>query len=628
MVTSTGSISDGLSADFYGSTSGVVSPEDLAAFNVALDGRQYFIDLQKYQRTILDSQTPQSDDAAEVGEKSLSRAGFWAREQTDWSLGAGQELFDAPESSRLRFEKSRGADVWDRRRLSMLHTTALRLANASTNLGVFSVGGYLYFVAGTFLRFTTDPDVAVPSFTVVSHINTIIDWTTDGDRIYTAFGGANVPKVVTVGSGAAPTLFGATTPDIIEFANGRLIAADGATLFELDSAGAKVGATNIRVDPRAGAAWVAVTGAPSAIFAALNIGDVSEIYATTVNDTTTALTAPTYAGGLPFGETVRCLSAYPPGRLVVIGTSKGLRVALVDGLTLHIGELIEIAGGVNAVDVRDRFCWFTWSDPQVDTTGIGRADLSVGTSDATFVPAYAEDLQAQGVAGVVSGVASFRKSGAARDRRYFTVIGAGLFGEADELVEQATIESGQVRFGVLPDKIFTGVEVRHEPVPGSIGAAITYDDGGSSFLGGGDTHSSTMLTLDAGGSAGLSASLALFLTRDTVDLTKGPVVLSWVLSALPQPKRVTDFVVPIILKSRVTDLRGHDRTFDPLAEVRRLEALASTSRLVVYQEGADTRRVRVSSVAIAEGDVRSWRKEPGEIWFEATVLVRLLSRES
>lgn len=625
MSTSRGSISDGLSADFYGSTAGVASSDDLARLHVAVDGRQYLIDVRRYSRTILDSQSPQSDDAAEAGEKSLSRAGYWVREQTDWSHGAGQRLFDAPTSSRLRFESSHGVEVFERDQLSLLHDTALRHSTTETNVDCFAVGGYLYVVDANFLRFTNDPDVATPTFTSVDFTDNIVDWTTDGDRIYVTFGAALPPKVVNVGGTTVSTL-GAETPDIIGYANGRLVAADGATLYELDSLGAKIGATDIRVDPRSSAVWTGITGAPSAIFVGLNAGDVGEIYAMTVDDATTALTAPVYAGGLPYGETVRCLAAYPPGNVVVIGTSKGLRIAVVDGLSLHFGERIDVDGGVNAVALRDRFAWFTWTNPRLDTTGVGRVDLSVSTSVDTFVPAYAEDVQADGITGTVRGVAVLQGASSDRERAYFAVLSSGVWGESDDLVAQGTVESGHMRFGVLPAKIFTSLEVHHEPDVGSVGAAITYDNGSSQFLGGGPTGGKTLTSLSAGSGGALSASLALLLTRDGTDATLGPTVRAWEMSALPRPRRVLEVILPILLYTRVEDLRGHEQHYEPLTEIRRFEGLAATSRLVTYQEGDDTRKVRVASVAVPEGGVRSWQRE-GVRWFETLVMLRLLSKE-
>jgi len=620
-----GSISDGLSADFYGSTLGVVSPSDLGATQVALDGRQYLIDLTRYSRTILDSQAPQQDAGAEPGEQSLSRSGYWTRQQTDWSGGAGQEIFDDASSSRSRFFSSVGLEVFDRRRLSLLHDTALRIASSATNLKVFAVDRRLYLVDGQHIRHTDDPDVSTPVTVDVDCSLPITDVTTDGDRIYIARGATNGILVMDVGGNSA-TAFGSETPDLVEYVNGRLMAAEGNELYELAADGTVVGGSALMTDPRTDAKWVAITGTPQAIFAAVNAGDVAEVYATTVDDQSGALLPPTYAGGLPWGETIRCMAAYPPGNLVVIGTDRGIRVAIADGAQLLIGERIDIDGGVNDVDLRDRFCWFTWSNVRIGATGLGRLDLSRSISDATFVPAWAEDLAAD-TTGEVTGVTTLRRAGGARDRRYFTVAGVGLYGETDELVEQGSLETGQIRFGILPNKVFTSVEIRHEDTLGSIGAALTFDDGSSAFIGGGPTTGGTRMVLDSGGNAGLSASLALMLTRDDNDPTQGPVVRAWALSALPQPPRVVEIILPIVLHTKVQDLRGHERTFRPLAEVQRLERLASSSQLVVYQEGADTRRVRVASVAIPDGGVRSWSRD-GEPWLETIVYVRLLCKEA
>lgn len=613
-----GSIDDELDADFFGSDVGVV--EDLGGWHVALNGRTYLIDVTKYERAILDSNTPQTDDAAQPGEKSLSRLGFWPREQTDWSHGAGQELFDDPEESdRRRFFASKGMDVWVRGQLCLLPGTDLKLASTEDNLTCFDVGDRLYVVDGINLRFTADPTPDTPSFTTVNCDNAIVDWTTDGNRIYLAFGGANVLKVVDVG-GAVDTTLGAATPDIVEFANGRLIGADGKILYELDSVGVP---TTIRDDPRSGWLWRAVVGHPEAIFAAGTVNDLSEFYAVTPSPTDTALTAPVFAGSLRRGETVVSLAQYQG--LVVIGTSDGIRVATVTDRKLSIGELIEIPGDVRAMSVFGRFCWFTWTNYDTDSTGLGRLDLSVVTSPDTFVPAWASDIMAGTEAAPIQGVSS----GVAQHngRRYFTIVESGVWGETGDLVADGFLDSGDIRYGVLADKIFTGVEIQHDPLEGSVGAVVTFNDDTSRSLGVGNAASSVASVLDEAQGSGLSVSLRIIADRATSPLTAGPCIRSWILNALPRPRRVTEIVLPLILKTRVVSLRNVDTEFDPLEEVRRLDALASSAELVTYQEGDATYQVRVSSVAIGAEGVRSWTQD-GTRWFQATVLVRLLTKES
>lgn len=612
-----GSIDDELDADFFGGTVGIA--EDLGGWHAALNGRPYLIDVKLYERTILDSSTPQTDDAAQPGEKSLSRLGFWAREQTDWSHGAGQEVFDDPEEgNRRRFFASKGMDNWTRGQLCLHHATDLKLASTEDNLTCFDVGDRLYVVDGINLRFTSDPTPDTPTFTTVNCDAPITDWATDGNRIYLAFGGANVLKVVDVG-GITDTTLGAATPDIVEFANGRLVGADGKLLYELDSLGAP---TTIRDDPRTGWLWRAIVGHPEAIFAAGTVNDVSEIYAITPSAFDTALAAPVFAGSLRRGETVLSLTQYQG--LVVIGTSDGIRVATVTDQKLAIGELIEIPGGVRAMSVFGRFCWFTWTNFDTDSTGLGRLDLSVVTSPDTFVPAYASDLMAGTDAAPIQGVSS----GVAQHngRRYFSIVESGIWGETTDLVPDGFLDVGHVRYSVLADKIFTGVEIQHDPLEGTVGAVVTFNDGTSRSLGVGAGQGSVVSSLDEAQGAGLSASLRIIATRDTSPLTAGPCIRSWVLNALPRPKRVLEIVLPLILKTKIESLRGVDTAFSPLDEVLALDSLASSAELVTYQEGDATYSVRVASVAIAQGGVRSWAQE-GKTWFQATVLVRLLTKE-
>lgn|GEM_PF-1714155 len=613
-LTGGGSIDDDLDADFFGAVGGAASEKSLVGWNVALNGRTYLIDVLRYQRTILDSNTPQTDDASEAGEKSLSRMGFWHREQTDWTEGAGQELFDVETSSRKRFLRSKGFDPWVRGQLCLHPDTSRKLVSSATNLDTFEVGGRLYIVDGQFLRNTTDPTLESPTFSSVDCDNTIIDVTTDGNRIFLAFGGVNVLKVVDVGGSTDSTL-GAATPDIVQFANGRLIGADGKLLYEISSTGTT---TTIRDDPRTGWAWKAIVGHPEAIFAAGTANDVSEFYAITPSATDTALTAPVFAGDLPRGETINVMAQYQG--LVILGTSLGLRVATVTERKLSIGELIEVPGGVKSLDVFGRFCWFGWTNYDTISTGMGRADLSVVTSPDTFVPAYASDMMAT-TQGAVTGIA--RHNG----RTYFAVSASGIWGESQYQAIRGDLEVGDIRYSVLADKIFTGVEIHHDALAGAVGATIRFADDFERSLGSNDANGSVVSVLDQAAGVGRSASLTITAFRDVADPTTGPCIRSWVLNSLPRPKRVTEIILPIVLKTKVRTLREVDEPQDPLEEVRLLDALASSNQLVVYQEGDATYQVRVSSVAIDEGGATSW-SDSGDIWFQSTVLVRLLTKET
>jgi hypothetical protein len=219
-------------------------------------------------------------------------------------------------------------------------------------------------------------------------------------------------------------------------------------------------------------------------------------------------------------------------------------------------------------------------------------------------------------------------------RPYFTIAGGaagGLWGQTQYLVPSGFIRGGRVRFGVLPDKIFTGVCVHHRPLQGSLSAEVEFDDLTSHGIGSGGIQGSVITDFADAGAAGLSACLKLGLTRSTGDPQAGPVVTAWELHAIPRPKRVNETVLPVILTTKVTDLRGTVTSADPLGQYRELKELAKSSRLVAFQFGDETETVRVASVAIAKGSIRAWMDNAhGTLsqWVETIVYVRLLSKEA
>lgn len=615
-----GSINGTLSTPFYFSSTAIVGATDLGFGNVAIAGRQYLIDLTRYQRQVLPATTSQFDEGSEVSERSLSREAFWSREQTDWSFGTGQDIFDGFRiSNRSRFASSKGVDPWTVGQLCLLSDTTLAQAETiETNVGMLSVDGLFYWSHGMTLSFDADPASATP--TDITFTQPITDFTTDGNRVYISFGGAQALRVVDVGD-TVDTALGTETPDLIEFANGRLIGASGKELYELDSAGAK---TTIRDDPRADWVWTAVAGvAGQAIFAAGHVGERGEFWATTVTDTG-GLAAATFAGHLPHGEIPLSLLSYV--QVMVIGTDRGLRAGLIANLAIDYGELIEV-GPVRDLAVHGRFCWFTWTDIDGESTGLGRADLSVSVSGTTFVPAYASDLMATAQGNVTAVTVHSGDP-------YFMVIGDGIHGPdpAGTLVPQGTIDAGEIRYSVLPPKVFTSIDVHTEPLVGRVSGQVVRPDGTTQSLGTASQTGSVESSLMDAQSTGRSVNLRLTLHRDSVDPTTGPCLRAWVLHALPRPRRITEFIVPLVLKTLVVGLQGEEVGFDPLAEVCRLDSLASSAQMVTYQEGPITHLVRVDSVTILEAGVRSWqadRHDEGDgVWFEATVFVRLLSREN
>jgi len=605
-----------------------VSPLVPKNFHVAIGGHPYMMDVRKYSRRTLPGVSEQTDQTTEPGEASLSREGFWRRSQSRFDHGAGQEFLDEEGADRRRFRESKGVDIWTHdRALCLLNSTELKGAGTpSTSASkLLSVGGYLYVADGTNLRHTSDPSVSSPTWTTIAAGGTIADIATDGVYVYVAITGSAIQRAAIGASSFTAWATATAQPDVLAYANGRLLMGDANVLAEVASDGTP---TAIYTDPRGtSATWVAIAGTPGAAFAALNAGSRGYIYALTVDDVSTAIAVPRLAGELPVGESVNALTYY--GGVLLIGTSKGLRAAIVDTTQLQIGEVVEIAdtaGGVRCFAAEGRYVWFGWSDYDSTSTGVGRVDLASNISENTYVPAYASDVMGT-AQGNVLGVA--RHGG----RTYFTVSGDGLFGETGSLVESGTFSSGWIRYSTLVPKLFTGVQVGHDALEGTVAAAITLDDGTDKALGTSITAGSTSSEIFDAGSEGVAVELTLTLTRESA--SAGPCVRFWTLHALPVPSRVDEIIVPLILAQRVTDLRGREWIVDPLAEVEFLRDLRTANTLITYQEGDLTETVRVDNVGIGEGEVTSWMEVAGRggqgdrVWFAgATVLVRLLTKEN
>lgn len=589
----------GPSLTYFGGTSiDAPSIDTPWPFPVALGGHTYVIDLKYYARSSVEPFREASDFNAQPGEQSLTNEGAWKRNRHDWSWGAGQAYADDPASSDQRFHASKGIDVWTPRELQLLNDTALAHGTVNTNLDVLTVDGYLYLIDGNGIVHTSDP-VAGPYVTATVPA-AVVSATTDGTTIYAAVAGTGIYSTA-AGSGSAAAMGGAAgtfNADLIGYANGWLLATDGPALSSVDAAGAM---TLVHTHPNPAFQWTVIASAPNAIYAAGNAGDHNEIYQIIVDTTTAALAVPVFAGGLPEGETLNT-AAYYQGT-VLLGTSRGLRLSQVDGAgNLSTAPLIEI-GQVAALHSQAEFVWFGWRDYDPSSTGLGRANLGVFTS--ALVPAYASDLMAS-TQGQVSGIVTYQ------GKRYFTVTGAGLYGQTDSLVAQGTLDQGNLTYSIFDPKALMSVELITAPLNGVVGLAIVDDVGIETPLGTATTHESTGLGTTFSGHDILAEQLALQITlkRDQVT-TLGPVIRRFSMRALPVPSNVELFTVPIILKETVVvDVgEGQDIGYDVAAEIDFLKNLETSRRPVTYQEGDHAYRVTVRSTQRPQGLDYAWNSD-------------------
>lgn len=505
-------------------------------YSVALAGIPFLLDYEKerpYKWGYLPTRKEQQDTSSEPGEQSLS-TGYWRRSRSSWHLGAGQEYLDTDDSVAQRFYTSKGVDPWTKNKLMLLGDTEEKRSSANTNLKVIKAGVYLYMVDGTSVVFTADPTPTSPTFTSVTGITgTPGDITSDGTRTYIASNG-NIYRA-NIGTAAHTSWSTVTAVDQIGIANGYFLAGAANALYVLDASGTETAKTpTSQYADGAGLSWVAFASGPVGPLAAAKAGEKGLIFVGVVDDADGSLDYFALAAELPDGETVETIATYL-GTTIIIGTSRGVRVGILDGATITYGPLISTGQPCQALEPEDSFVYFGWPAFDADSSGIGRLDLSEFTIAAR--PAYASDLMAD-VTGNVTGIATFGT------KRYFVVSGEGLYGETTDKVESGYLRTGQVRWNTLELKHLKKVLVRCQPLDGTIEVQTSLDEGTFTSSGIFTTQDGTDHEYDVASNC-FHFELKLILSRSSTDETLGPVVTGWIALGLPvvEQQRYFDFWV-------------------------------------------------------------------------------------
>ena len=607
-------------------------------FDVAINGTEYMVDYDQYRRRTVPAQREQRDMSTDVGEHTLSTAGQWVRSQTDWSHGAGQTFYDAADSDRKRFLSSKNIDVFTKGQISLCKAIETKLTGTNSNLYARTVNGSVfYFSDGQYLKYGS-PDAASPTFASSDQGAAITDWTSDGTSLYSATGAAVVKA--TVSSATAGATIGSFAADIIEFANGRLLAADGTRLVELDSAG---GVSGSALDDTLPGTCVAIKGGPQAIYVAANAAGQGVLCATTLS-ATGSLSFPVTAGILPLGETFSGpFSIDTFGELIVVATSKGVRFGVInqnDTRSVTFGPVIDTGGAAHSVRISGQYAY--WGCANGDTY---KADLTVFVD--TLVPAYSRFLAFDSSSyGVVDSVELFN------GKLFFTDSNGELYGEdyTGDLSTDAELNVGTITYGTVANKIVRSLSGRFASEQNTAGTATDYRTAtgyasGLGFRGGiaevtgtatvaltNPANTETIVVLASSGDtayvpAGGDTSGEVFeakivLTRDTTTTTSGPILHRWSLNARPQPERVEEIIAPLVLQGRVMTSSGAGAPvgYDAHDAYIALLSLVTTATVVTYEEGE-----RSSSVSVEDLELQPVRFSDDGNWWEGSCLVRLLT---
>lgn len=557
-------------------------------FPIAINGRPYLIDEKSgqftrgYEPRVRDS----VDQSTSPGEAAINPQGLWRRGETSWHYGAGQKYADTAEAQDYRFYSSKGVNPWTKGQLTLHNKTKLSLASAATTAHMLVQGGRVYASLGADVKYTSDPYATSPTWSDCTGEpgGICAAMATDGSRIYLAFpsDGVRVIDPATSVSAISGTKFVNSTDTyyMLGFAKNYMFGSHSHILQLISSGGSK----SAHVTPDDSQfRWVGVATGQNAVYAAGYAGQKSLIYKITVKADGT-LDAGVVALELPTGEIISAISGYLG--YVLIGTNKGVRFASTDSNSnLVAGQIIPTTSSVTKFTSEGRYSYFTWTNYDGVSGGLGRLDLGTLTTNNT--PAYATDLMYDSTANI-NGLVTFDS------KRCFWVSGVGIVVEdSSNLVESGEIVTGTYRWGIPDRKFVAKFDTRSTPLVGSITASISLDSAAYIGLPAHENADTTEHVATGPQTKFIEAKFKLELARATA--TTGPTLTRWMARAYASPARSQVFRVPILMHHhlRVKDVEYY---FDVETELNYLRDLVNNPRVINYQENNESYSVIVEDM--------------------------------
>ena len=572
---------------FYSGTGSTQLVPDI--FPVAINGRAYMIDTaanaftRQFDARVRDS----VDQSAEPGESAINPQGLWRRSQSSWHYGAGQKYSDTSDAEPFRFNESKGVNVWDKGRLSLLSDTDKVYSTSGTNLYATTAANLMYGTDGQSVKYTTDfVSISTVTGTAASNIFSIAS---DGYNVFYSYANGDIDKT-NAGIGSSSAFITGIEAGKLAYVKGRLMvagqAADKHKIWNITTAPGS-SANNpspLMTHRNTEFTWVGFAAGQTHIYAAGHAGNISLVYKIEIEADASSLTAPVVAAELPQGEIIQEIYGYLG--YIVIGTNTGFRFCSADSAgNLIVGPRIDIGSAVKAFAGIGQYIYFSWTNYDSTSTGIGRMDISVFIS--TNQPAYASDLMAT-AQGEVQAIHEFN------DKPLFTVSGEGVFvPDATDLVTSGYLTSGVYRWGVPDAKFIPKLDLRCLPLAGSITMSIAEDNGTYFDLPAFSTSGAKDKTFDGRENKVFEAEIKVTLARGST--TTGPTVTRWMARAYAAPLRSQIFSVPIIMHHKLS-IGGREYWQDVDFEMRQLRDLVDNPRVVSYQENEETFAVVIENV--------------------------------
>lgn len=574
------------------------------SYDISINDLPFFLntgDEFPHTRETAQYRKQQIDQSNEPGEQSIT--GWWVRAQSSFHNGTGINFYDPSvgESVSYRFSDSRGVDVWEKGKVTLLKNTAnMSGVTTGTYKLISAVDGATdkviawtpanttiknYTASGTAVTYTDVTSIAQPLDTAILAVTT--DGThlfiADNDHIYTG-------PISTPAAGYSRYYNTDSEKVVLGWVKQRLVACIGAKVYELTSA---KGSTHtlpspVYTHPNTNWTWTSISEGGSAIYAAGYAGTTSAIYKFTLssNGSMPVLASGVIAAQLPIGEYVNKIESYL-GYLIV-GTNKGVRVAAISDTSgdLTYGPLI-----IEAVNTgydfafRDKFVWITGSIGGY--AGLYRMDLSNELEDLRF--AYATDAYLDGVTGYATSVDFIGSS----NQIAFTTSGNNGIAvqSTTTLIPSGYITTGKIRYGTLESKVFKNLKARIDNTNGGlhIKSIDTYgEEYGIGTFSQGDFTPQVSVNYPVGAQEFLSFKFEI--SRSTTNSSNGPILSGYQLRSLPSVPRQRLITYPLICYDREKDAYGNQvghegAAYEKLNLLENIENIGDTIRIEDFRTG-------------------------------------------
>ena len=566
------------------------------SYDVAFSSLPFFLaasDEQPYRRVTAQYRKQQIDQTREPGEQTLT--GWWVRSQSSFHFGAGIKYFEPIQEESLRFQytESKGIDVWTRGQATLLNDTASFYSGAAAAqlIGVNDGTNDCIIVSdGTALKKITSAGSAT-TYTQAGTPATIYSLTTNGTQ-YFFINGTHVHRGNISGSTSDTEIYNAssTTRATIRFVKQRLIAAIGASIYELNAnhGGGSLPAA-LYTHPNSSWVWSSIAEGPQAIYVSGYDpnGTSSSVFKIALDVTNSnalgfpTLETPTVIIDMPNGERINDFDVYL-GTYAVLATNLGFRVGISDtNGNIQYGPLLFRDAACNSIAFRDSYAYLaTLVDGEA---GLVRVDLSnTVISNALYFP-WAWDLIAAGTTTTASQVAFFGNS----DRAAFTN-GNNIWAESTtSLVASGYLRTGFIRYNTLETKIYKLLQARVDTTNGGIN--IDSIDAKDNEYNIGTFAQGTVvpeINVNYPTTAQEYLGFKFTINRSSVDSSKGPLFTGYQLKSLPAVPRQRLIQYPLFCYDHESDKFGNEIGFEGSAYQRmsQLEAVENVGDTIRIQD--------------------------------------------